>query len=281
MLELRLATLGSRVLAISLDLTIQLTGLFIVLLALGLIGNAAGASIPGWVAAVIVTFLVFLAIFGYPVVLETVWGGKTVGKHALGIRVVTTEGAPIRFRHAAIRAALEIPDFFIPPGGLVACVSVLFTRDDQRLGDLAAGTVVVHERSASKSGAPVWFPPPWGFESYTSTLDVSGLDAEGYQLIRSFLIRATELTPGARSALATRLARPVARALHQLPPPGMSDELFLACVAAAYQLRSRTIGGTLPPPPVPLGMPPPDGPRSPADDGALVASEPGEFAPPS
>jgi hypothetical protein len=70
----------------------------------------------------------------------------------------------------------------------------------------------------------------------------------------------------------------------------MSDELFLACVAAAYQLRSRTIGGTLPPPAVPpVEMPPPDGarPSAPdgarpsAPDGALVPSEPGEFAPPS
>jgi uncharacterized RDD family membrane protein YckC len=277
-LELRLATLGSRVLAITLDLTIQLTGLLLVLLALGLIGNAVGAAIPGWIAVVIVTFLSFLAIFGYPVILETLWGGKTVGKRALGIRVVTIEGAPIRFRHAAIRAALEIPDFFIPPGGLVACVSVLFTRDDQRLGDLAAGTVVVHERSASGSGAPVWFPPPWGFEAYTATLDVAGLDAEGYQLIRSFLIRASQLTPGARVALASRLARPVARALHQLPPPGMSDELFLACVAAAYQLRSRTVAGTLPPPEIP---PSPEPPVPPSDGDALVPAEPGDFAPPS
>lgn len=277
-LELRLATLGSRVLAITLDLTIQLTGLFLVLLALGLVGNATGASLPGWVAVIIVTFLVFFAIFGYPVILETLWRGKTVGKRALGIRVVTTEGAPIRFRHAAIRAALEIPDFFIPPGGLVACLSVLFTRDDQRLGDLAAGTVVIHERSASGTGAPVWFPPPWGFESYTATLDVAGLDAEGYQLIRSFLIRANQLTPGARSMLATRLARPVASALHQLPPPGMSDEQFVACVAAAYQLRSRMGGGTLPPPVVPPPAEPPV--MAPEQDGR-AGVEPGQFAPPS
>ena len=73
---------------------------------------------------------------------------------------------------------LELVDFFIPPGGLVACVSVLLTRDDQRLGDLAAGTIVVHERTATPTAAPVWFPPPWGYEAYTATLDVAGLDAE-------------------------------------------------------------------------------------------------------
>ncbi len=209
-LEMRLATLGSRVLAILLDLSIQLSALFLLLLGLAGVTAATSASLPTWIGVVIVTFLVFFVIFGYPAILETIWNGKTVGKRVLGIRVVTTSGAPIRFRHAAIRAALELVDFFIPPGGLVACVSVLLTRDDQRLGDLAAGTIVVHERTATPTAAPVWFPPPWGYEAYTATLDVSGLDAEAYELVRSFLLRAHTLTPGARLMIAGRLARPIA-----------------------------------------------------------------------
>ena len=248
MLELRLATLGSRVLAILLDLTIQLTALVLLLLGLAGVSAATSASLPGWVAAVIVTFLVFLVIFGYPAILETLWNGKTVGKRVLGIRVVTTEGATIRFRHAAIRSALMLVDFFIPPGGLVACISVLVTRDDQRLGDLAAGTIVVHERTANPSAAPVWFPAPWGYEPYTATLDVAALDAEDYELVRSYLLRANTLTPGARIQIAGRLARPIGRLVHQLPPPGMPDELFLACVAAAYQQRSRSLASPLAPP---------------------------------
>ncbi len=278
MLELRHATLGSRVLAILLDLTIQLTALFLLLLGLAGVSAATSASVPSWVAAIIVTFLVFLTIFGYPAILETVWNGKTVGKRALGIRVVTTEGAPIHFRHASIRAALEIVDFFIPPGGLVACLSVLLTRDDQRLGDLAAGTIVVHERTANPTAAPVWFPPPWGYESYVSTLDVSGLDAEAYELVRSFLLRATTLTPGARITIAGRLARPIGRLVHQLPPPGMPDELFLACVAAAYQQRSRLTSPSLPPP---VQTPPSPGAPVLVPDGPSPApSSDGGFAPP-
>ena len=101
-----------------------------------------------------------------------------------------------------------------------------------------AGTIVVHERTATPTAAPVWFPPPWGYEAYTATLDVSGLDAEAYELVRSFLLRAHTLTPGARLMIAGRLARPIGRLVHQLPPPDMPDELFLSCVAAAYQQRS-------------------------------------------
>jgi uncharacterized RDD family membrane protein YckC len=279
-LEMRLATLGSRVLAILLDLSIQLSALFLLLLGLAGVTAATSASLPTWIGVVIVTFLVFFVIFGYPAILETIWNGKTVGKRVLGIRVVTTSGAPIRFRHAAIRAALELVDFFIPPGGLVACVSVLLTRDDQRLGDLAAGTIVVHERTATPTAAPVWFPPPWGYEAYTATLDVSGLDAEAYELVRSFLLRAHTLTPGARLMIAGRLARPIGRLVHQLPPPDMPDELFLSCVAAAYQQRSwstvasaPTSQSPLPPPgvaPVPVLVPEGGTPLPPADDGGFA-----------
>ncbi|HTN79958.1 MAG TPA: RDD family protein [Acidimicrobiales bacterium] len=274
-LELRLATLGSRVIAILLDLLIQLSALFLLLLGLAGVSAATSASLPGWVGVIVVTFLVFFVIFGYPAVLETVWNGKTVGKRALGIRVLTTTGAPIRFRHAAIRAALELVDFFIPPGGLVACASVLLTRDDQRLGDLAAGTLVVHERSAAPSSAPVWFPPPLGYEAFTSTLDVAGLDTEAYELVRSFLIRAHSLTLGARLTISRRLAVHVGRIVHQLPPPSMPDELFLACVAAAYQQRSLA---SVPPPPM---LPPPTLPV-PAwvPDGSPVPADDGGFAPP-
>ena len=68
---------------------------------------------------------------------------------------------------------------------------------------------------------------PWGYEAYAATLDVSGLDAEAYELVRSFLLRAHTLTPGARLMIAGRLARPIGRLVHQLPPPDMPDELFL------------------------------------------------------
>ena len=89
-LEMRLATLGSRVLAILLDLSIQLSALFLLLLGLAGVTAATSASLPTWIGVVIVTFLVFFVIFGYPAILETIWNGKTVGKRVLGIRVVTT-----------------------------------------------------------------------------------------------------------------------------------------------------------------------------------------------
>ena len=63
-------------------------------------------------------------LFGYWMLLETMWGGRTLGKAAVGLRVVTIEGAPVRFRHSAIRAMLAVVDFFLPPLGPVAMVVV-------------------------------------------------------------------------------------------------------------------------------------------------------------
>lgn len=139
-LEFELAGVGSRMLALSLDLAVQL----LALLALAVVaGLGAASGLPESASAVITVVALFLIVLGYPVLSETFWSGRTVGKAAVGLRVRTTEGAPIRFRHAAIRGALGLVDFWLT-SGVAATLSVLLTRDSQRLGDLAAGTVVCH-----------------------------------------------------------------------------------------------------------------------------------------
>ena len=115
---------------------------------------------------------VFAALLVYPVVCETIWNGKTVGKMLVGLRVVTVEGAPVRFRHAAIRSALGIVDFLIGAGS-VAIVTALATRQSQRLGDLAAGTIVIRERQAGAYAQPILFEPPVGWGPYVAGLDIS------------------------------------------------------------------------------------------------------------
>lgn len=245
LLEFEVAGIGSRALALIIDFLIQaavLTALFIVFGGL----MAAGLStVAGGVVALVLSFVVVL---GYPAGFEALWNGRTPGKAALGLRVVTIEGAPIRFRHAAIRTALGLVDFWLPPGGLTAVLVALFSARNQRLGDMVAGTFVMRERTAAGTPAAVMFRPPPGWEGFAASLDVGPLSPEQYGLVRSFLLRVNQLEPGARLALANRLAPAVAERIHHELVPGTHYELFLVSVAAAYQRRYAPPASPLPPP---------------------------------
>lgn len=252
-LELPLASVGSRFLAILVDWTIQVVALVLVLVAGGVATSAGGVDDRGVIPA-LAYVAVFLAIFGYPVGFETLRRGRTPGKAALGLRVVTREGAPVRFRHAAIRAALGLVDFALSAGA-AAVVSVMVSRDSQRLGDLVAGTVVVRERSGLKAPAPVDFSVPVGLETLAATIDPAGLSPSDYATVRSFLLRSPSLPQPARERIAADLAATVASRVRAPVPPDVTPERYLRTVAA---VRQR--GGT-PRPPVP--------------------TDPGDFAPPT
>ncbi|MDQ1403570.1 MAG: hypothetical protein QOG03_1886, partial [Actinomycetota bacterium] len=174
---------------------------------------------------------------------------------------------PIRFRHAAIRSALALVDVYIL-NGLVAIVTILVTRNNQRLGDLVAGTIVVRERSGTKAPTAIAFPIPRGCEAYAETLDVSALTQGEYGAIRSFLLRAVALPAHVRAGLATELAAPLVHRMRHTPPTWVGPELFLACVAAVYQ---RRFGAA---PPAAPGWQMPASPAQPASWGVARPTAP-------
>ncbi len=240
-LEFETASIGSRALGQAIDVGVRLGLLY----GLAIVASLAGVALGSTAVVVIMIVGIFLLLFGYPAVFEAKWQGRTIGKRAMGLRVVTVEGAPVAFRHAAIRSMVAVVDFFIPPLGVVATCSVLLTPRSQRLGDLFAGTIVLRERTGAAFPVPVSFPPLPGYEAYARSLDVGGISPEQYGVIRSFLLRVMQLSPEARAHIGTKLANAVALSMHHTPPPGVTAEAFLVSVAAAYQLR---LGG----PPVPL-----------------------------
>jgi uncharacterized RDD family membrane protein YckC len=233
-LEFSTANVGSRILAFLIDIVIigvvMAAGLFV----LAIYGD--NAALPLWLVISILVILIPGWYLGYFVASETLWRGRTVGKAAMGLRVVTKEGGPVRFRHAAVRALLGLVDFVIG-SGFFAVMFILLSRDNQRLGDMVAGTLVLRERSGLPAPAPVTFQVPPGLEHYAATLDVSGLRIEEYQVVRTFLLRAPSLPPAPRTSLAMQLATPLAERLRPPPPQGVPPELFLHCVAAVYQRR--------------------------------------------
>jgi uncharacterized RDD family membrane protein YckC len=282
-LEFQTANVGSRILAYVIDMAVVVAGIFAGLFAVALLGQATDVVVPDWVAITIVLVLLPSWWLGYFIAFETLWRGRTPGKAALGLRVVTTEGAPVRFRHAAIRSLLGIVDIAIA-SGFFAVMFILLTRDNQRLGDLVAGTLVLRERSGLAAPAPVSFAAPAGLEAYTATLDTSRLTIEEYQAVRTYLLRAASLPPGPRAALALQLADPLVARLRPPPPAGITPEQFLRCVGAAHQQRQRqATPGRLAPAPPPAGWqapaPPAPGP-APAPAPAPADAGDGGFAPP-
>ena len=141
-LDFELAGLASPAVAKLLDFLIEGVTIF----ALAII---VGIAVPGTVGVIVIVVGLALVIFGYPVLCETTLRGRSPGKMAFGLRVVTVEGAPEAPRHTFIRSTVGIVDFLIPPGGLSAVVSSLLSPRSQRLGDLVAGTMVLRERSAT------------------------------------------------------------------------------------------------------------------------------------
>lgn len=86
--------------------------------------------------------LMFLMFWAYPIVLE-VWLGQTLGKKALGLRVVARDGAPLGWMAAIVRNLLRTVDM-LPFGYALGLITCLYDPYGRRLGDLVAGTLVVH-----------------------------------------------------------------------------------------------------------------------------------------
>jgi uncharacterized RDD family membrane protein YckC len=251
LLEFETAGAGSRAAAEVLDVALQAVVLVLAALAVAAVDSSSGRT-----GAVVISLGLFLLVLvGYPVAAESLWNGRTLGKAALGLRVVTVEGGPIRFRHAAIRGIIGLFEIYLTLG-LVALLAIIFGRRDQRLGDHVAGTIILRERTApGRQAVAVNFPAPWGLEAYVASLDVSALTSEQYGIIRSFLLRVLELSHDARWSLAVKLANATALELHLTPPPGVGPEPFLACVAASYQRRHGPAGPVASFPPPPMGAP--------------------------
>ena len=216
--------------------------------------------VGGDVLAVVVSLIAFfLVLVGYPAVMETFWNGRTLGKAAMGLRVVTREGAPERFRHAAIRSMIGLVEIYLLLG-IPAVISIVTSRRDQRLGDLVAGTLVLRQRAGRRAAPPVAFGVPWNWEAYVQGLDVSPITDEQYGVVRAVLLRLGELTPAARWQVTTEVATAVAGQM-RIPVPVQ--------VAPGHVPHLR--GHRLPAPPRPLTPAPPGAASGGGVTGAAVS----------
>jgi uncharacterized RDD family membrane protein YckC len=193
-LELRLAGVGSRFSSALLDYLIKFV-------AVGVLALFAGLVLGGTAAAIMISLGTFAALVVYDIVYEVRNAGATPGKRALRVRVLLDDGGAVGLRASAVRNLLRLIEgptlLYIP-----ATISILVTKRNQRLGDLAAGTVVARE---APRGGPTFnrFRPA---AERLGDLDVSAITPEELAAVRSFLARRHGFEPGARSRLASMLA---------------------------------------------------------------------------
>jgi uncharacterized RDD family membrane protein YckC len=235
-LELRLARLASRAVALAIDLAVMIVAFALVLALAAATGalSEADAALAATVALV-VTLTVFVV---YPVTLETLTRGRSLGKMALGLRVVRDDGGPIRFRHALSRGlAGFVVDFGVLSGftGAVGLIASLLSEKGQRVGDRLAGTVVVRERVPEVRPVELLVPPP--LAAWAASLSLSQLPDPLALSARQFLQRARDLDPHVRGQLGGRLAGEVAARVSPPPPPGVPAEHFLTAVLAERTRR--------------------------------------------
>ena len=226
-LELVLAGVGSRFMARLLDTLIQLGIIIALAFAIG------ATSAPGTFRAV-ARVLIFLVIFAYDVPFELWNGGRTIGKAAAGIRVTATDGDRIGFFSSAIRNIMRIVDF-LPAFYAVGVTSMVSTKRDQRLGDLAAGTIVVRDRFpglASHQAAPATVPV-----GAVATWDVSAITPGELATVHQFLDRRLSLPLPVRAHFANELANRIGPRVAGAPY-GAHPEYLLEGVVVAKQARS-------------------------------------------
>lgn len=198
-LELVLAGLGSRMGAGLIDGSIRWGGLIIFAIAVGYLTRGLGPLAFAGIYAP-----VFLLVeIGYDIAFETINNGRTIGKRAFGTRVVRSGGEPIEFRASAVRNILRLIDGLatLYAAGII---SILFTSRNQRLGDLAAGTLVIRDRSLEPVQEPASYEhgPP----DRSGTWDVSLVTAEELGTLRQFLERRGTLNIEARSRIGREIA---------------------------------------------------------------------------
>jgi uncharacterized RDD family membrane protein YckC len=253
------AGLGSRFLALFADTVVQAIAYTVLILIVVLVVSSAPKAAGGelsrtgekWLVAGLVLFH-FLLYWGYFTLFETFWNGQTPGKKLFKIRVIQQSGRQITFFEAMTRNLIRVVDM-IPSFYLVGVIAMLCNRQHQRLGDLAAGTLVIHERASDE---PLWSggtrtitaasfaapaPEPSFFnqqEDLTLPADaVARLNAEDLSVIDRFFSRILDMELDTRAQIAARLAAQMSQKMGVTLAPDTKPERFLESIA--HQMRSH------------------------------------------
>ncbi len=249
-IEMPLAGIGSRFVALLVDYLIWTAGILVivVLYTYLLPGIGAFSKVSMQWAVALRIFIFFLFNWGYFTLFEAFWNGRTPGKRVARIRVIQRSGQAIGLFESMARNLIRYVDQ-IPFFYAVGVITMFATRQHQRLGDLAAGTLVVRDRPLE---TPLWGES--GTRTFTArtfnssrqipephmayTLPATGiakLSPADLAVLEGFFSRRLDMSLPTRQTLAQRISAAIQAKSGLEPPAGASVETFLEITAR--QLR--------------------------------------------
>ena len=233
-LEFPLAGIGSRFLAFFVDSLIQFIAALATVIGSFMLLPDLGRYWPSawnWSAALLL-LASFCLYWGYFAFFEAVWKGQTPGKRQAGIRVINETGRAISPFEAIARNFMRVIDG-LPGMYGVGCITMFLDSRNRRLGDMVAGTVVVHERKDEGQEPPWQSSRPNG--AAVSANVAAKLSLQEFQLIEAFLARRLDLSPEVRRDTAQRIAQRIGEKLGVTAELRGPDENFLESVVRQYR----------------------------------------------
>lgn len=214
-LQFKLAGLGSRAAAFLID-SVILGAANLLLFVIGFIVITGEISLFetstfGPVFLGILVIIIFAIQWGYFIAFEYFSGGRTIGKKVIGIRVIQDNGHSVTLLSSLIRNLLRIVDYF-PVSYLIGMVMIFFHPKHKRVGDVVAGTIVVHERKAKSKKRLSTVDKEIDKRGLAKhDLDIgewalNALDAKDWKLVKTYSNRLPALSPHERAALTKQTA---------------------------------------------------------------------------
>ncbi|MGV9771932.1 RDD family protein [Streptosporangium sp. NPDC003464] len=230
--EVRTAQIPSRAAALLIDMAVQLVTLFGASFVVGALVFTADEAL----VTMIYIALTVLVLVGYPVIFETLSRGRSLGKLALGLRVVSDDGSPERFRQALFRGLAGVLEFWTLSGA-PALISSLISEKGKRLGDIFAGTIVISERGPRQYGPLLEMPPQ--LAAWAATLELSRLPEGVAATARQYLLRWHDLSPVVQHEMGARITAEMSAFVSPPPPPGVPPFAYLTAVLAERRRRDQ------------------------------------------
>ena len=237
-LEFPLAGIGSRFLGLAADTILQVIAYFLGVMGLVFIGPSLGIDhwfdwIPASIGPAVMVLFLFCIYWGYFALFEIYWNGQTPGKRISGIRVIHQSGRPANAYEVIGRNLLRAVDS-LPGVYLVGVVTMILNRQNRRVGDFVAGTVVVHDKRTDE------VKPDWS-TTESQTIEGAKLAKVGPEvliLIETYLHRRLDLAPEVRESTSQQIAARVTAMAGLERPSGQSVDDFLEAIAR--QVRSTS-----------------------------------------